>query len=1028
MNVCKHLCLGLLYLACSLLLPIASMAADATNPAGTTIPGNWDGTATADNYTNHGTVSADIDMTQGGTDNVVNTGTVGNNISMSNSDGNSVTNSGSVSDITMGSGNYNNVSNETGATANDIFGSVNSATGDSGGQSIITNSGTARDLYGSYNNGANNTGSHNTIINFGTANNIYGSANAYENSSGGENTIDNSGTVNGGLFGSGNWGDGSSGGENTITNSGTVNGSIVGSGNTGDLSSGGDNTITNTAQVDTMIVGSNNLGVGSSGGENSIDNSGTVESGIIGSYNQNSGTSGGSNEINNSGDVNSYIYGSYNTTAGPIAASQDGSQGTVVNANGTYQGGSNTITNSGNVNQSIYGSYNEGASTSGGANTIANSGNVVDIGGSVNLSNGSYGGANTIRNSGNVSGSIHGSDNQGENSSGGGNTIRNSGIVSDYISGSNNAGTGSSGGGNTIINSGSVASYIDGSTNWTTNSSGGSNRITNSGIADELFGSYNEGQNSSGGSNTITNSGTVSDTIFGSYNIGQGASGGSNTITNSGTVTDSIYGSYNEEQGTSGGGNTVNLLASSNVGGDVFGTFGGTDTGTDTLNMFGGAVVGGNVGGFDVFNKRGPGRAVVQGNLNLGGADVHVVMHEFETQVQVDGQVTGATGNLTVDVLGGEFVHGQTVDVFSVGKITTWNSETITENFAEWDLVLLNGQITALFLGQGGDTNVNQPSGRVTSKDTMARQFNIYRRLLHRRLASLLAPRPPRDSQENKELSYNLRTNGTATGLAAGEAAATADTRRWGVWADGALSWQSNNSNIARFHGTVFTSLAGVDFMFNERLVAGLAIGNDQTWLRTTFNDGSFYSSGFVATPYLAYSLLDNLIFDVSGAVGLAYNRQERNRNTFDYDSDYESVRTMIGSNLTYYHLWNNWSFDVGAGFMYANEYSPSYTERGDAYLRNKVRSTDVYAGEFNFTGGVKYYFEYFAPYATVTYLWSPWMTRPDYSNDRDEIEVAFGVDIEPTESFTLSLQVSKSFLRRYVDSTNVMCALRYQF
>ncbi len=909
MDMHKNLYFGLLLLALSLFLPVASMAADATNPAGTTIHGDWSGTATNDNYTNHGTVTNDIDMSQGGTDEVLNTGTVGNNILMSNQDGNSVVNSGSVNDIVMGSGNYNNISNEAGGTANFVFGVLNADPSDTGGQSIVTNHGTAHTLYGSYNQGVGSTGSHNTVNNFGTATDLFGTANANDNSTGGENTIENTGTVTGGIHGTGNWADGSSGGNNSIDNSGTVNGSIIGTGNAGPNSSGGGNTITNSGDVGSWIVGTDNVAVDTSGGGNQITNSGTVESGIIGTYNQNARTSGGSNEITNTGAVNGYIYGSYNAGSPSIS--------------GYSRGGSNTIRNSGTVDQSIYGSYNEGAGTSGGSNTIRNSGSVQDIVGSSNLANGSNGGSNTIRNSGTVRGSIHGS--------------------------------------------------------------------------------YNQGENSSGGSNTIINYGAVSESIFGSYNEGQGASGG---------------------------GNTIYLKPSSTVGGDVIGTFGGTKTGTDTLNMFGGAVVGRNVGLFDIFNKRGPGRAVVRGNLNLGGADVNVVMHEFETQVQVDGQVTGATGNLTVDVLGGseQFEHGKTVDVFSVGEIDTWNSETINESFAEWDLVLLNGQITALFLGQGGGTTANQPSGQVTSKDTMARQFNTYRKLLDRRIAKLLAPRPPRDASGSQELSYNLPSKGAATGLAAGEAAVASDTRRWGVWVNGALSWQSNNSDRARFHGTTYTTLAGVDYTITDRIVAGLAIGNDQSWLNTSFNDGSMTTSGFVAAPYVAFSLLDNLILDVTGAVGLAYNRQERNKSTFDFDSDYESVRTMIGSGITYYHLWNNWSFDVGAGFMYANEYAPSYTERGDPNLRNRVRSSDVYVGEFNVTGGVKYYFEYFAPYATVTYLVSPWMTRPDYSNDRDEIEVALGLDIEPMESFTLSLQVSKSFLRRHVDTTNVMAALRYQF
>lgn len=66
------------FLLCLALLPAPSpgLAADETNPAGNTIAGDWDGTADNDTYTNQGSVTGDIDMSQGGTDTVVNQGTV----------------------------------------------------------------------------------------------------------------------------------------------------------------------------------------------------------------------------------------------------------------------------------------------------------------------------------------------------------------------------------------------------------------------------------------------------------------------------------------------------------------------------------------------------------------------------------------------------------------------------------------------------------------------------------------------------------------------------------------------------------------------------------------------------------------------------------------------------------------------------------------------------------------------------------------------------------------------------------------
>ena len=1061
----RHALLHLSLIAVIIALAFHSpaFAVDATNPVSPPLSTDWTGTANDDNYLNLGTINANIDMTQGGSDIVTNNGTVGYSIFMSYEGGNTVDNTNIVyanntgvngifgtynglvnnlanlndvtnSGIVYGSiyGSYNTAdgagssynvieNNVNGTVGGDIFGSYNISTGTSGGNNVISNNDSATvqgDIFGSDNLGDNSVGSDNSITNQSTVNgSIFGSANQGDNCEGGNNVIANTGTTGGTIFGSYNIGEASTGGANTITNTGTAEGGIFGSANYGYNTSGGGNTIMNSGTTADIIGSGNSVGSyssyggGSSGGENTIINSGTAVN-IYGTNNGGEGSTGGDNNISNSGTITGSIYGTYNGHKGA-------------------SGGGNTILNisSNSVDDSIFGSFNLEDNTSGGENSISNTGTVSSyIKGSENLGQNSSGGSNNVSNSGDA-GVIFGSFNQGGNSEGGDNAVSNSGTVNGDVAGSYNSGQNSSGGSNLVNNSGAITGGLNGSANDGDGSSGGSNNIENSGtIVNELAGSYNEGIGSSGGSNSISNSGVVSDDSAGSFNLGTNSSGGSNTIVNEGTFERSLYGSINQGTGSSGGGNTICLKPGSSVGYDVYGTHGGTDTGIDTLNFYGGAQVGRNVGGFDVFNKLGAGVATIGGNLALNGADVFIEMYTWETQVEVGGDVTGATGALSVEVLGGDIVHGQTVDIFSVGAIDTWSSETITDELADWEFVLLDGQVTAMLVGHEDDNNSNTPSGAVTAGDLLPRQFNAYRSLLGQRLSNLFAPRPLGDDdnggQGGNDISYRLNKSDT-TGLAAGEAAQAA---RWGLWANGMVSVQRNTSGSSRYKGIVLTTLAGVDYIIADGLVAGLGLGHDQSWLDTRFNDGSFTSSGFSLTPYVAWAILDNLIWDVSGAVGVVVNNQERNKSTFDYDSEYESYRTMIGTNINYYHLWNDWSFNLGAGFMYANEYMDSYTEKGVQGLRAKVDDDNVYVGEFNFSGGVKYYFEYVAPYLNATYRWSPWMTEGDYSNDSDEVEVAFGIDLQPTDDVVISLEVSKSLMRNFVETTNAMCSFRVAF
>jgi uncharacterized protein with beta-barrel porin domain len=534
--------LALLLIAALLFLAPAgpALAADATNPAGTTIAGDWDGTADDDNYDNQGTVTGDVDMTQGGSDTLTNSGTVGG-------------------DAVMSSDGSNSVNNQAAGTMGSVLGSYNENAGNSGGSNTITNTGTAGNLWGSVNEGANSSGGSNTITNSGTADVIVGSDNEGSGSSGGSNNITNTGTVNGDIYGS--FSDGTiTGGGNTITNSGTA-GYLAGSG------SGGDgNTINNQAGGTVSHI----IGSASAGGGHTTTNAGTVSNHIYGSWNTSAGGSGGSNTISNSGTVSATIYGSLNQGAGA-------------------SGGSNSITNSGTAG-AIYGSRNEGASSTGGSNSITNSNLALTIVGNDNRGDGSSGGGNTITNS-NANVMIFGTVNSGAGSSGGGNTISNSGTVNDTIYGNDNVGDGSSGGSNTITNSG-LALAIVGNDNRGDGSSGGGNTITNAGtVSFNIWGSDNGGANSSGGGNTITNSGTVSGNIYGSRNSGVNSTSSGNIIENSGIVTGSIYGSNNTGAGSSGGDDSI--TNSGSVGGSIYG-----EDGDDTVTMqTGPGSVGGNIDG-----------------------------------------------------------------------------------------------------------------------------------------------------------------------------------------------------------------------------------------------------------------------------------------------------------------------------------------------------------------------------------------------------------------------------------------------
>lgn len=413
MNMRRSFPVTFLLIALALTVAGLSLAADVTNPSGSTVVGLI-GTADDDTYINQGTVNGDVSMLQGGQDVVNNSGSI-------------------TGDINMGGGGYDTVVNSGSVTGNvalqDEGTMTNTASGTIGG-SILANI-----LPG-------NSGAH-SFFNYGVVTgmilgNILGSGDVY---------IYNAGSV-GSLSGNQVLGEGNV----VIVNYGNVTGDIYGQGAT-PSSSVPSISITNYGKVGGIITGTENRP-----GNVYINNASTGVAGqLIGSS-----AGDGSVYIINSGTAN-LIAGSSDASGDvTIVNSSTGLTGSIIGA--TNFTGNVSINNSGTVLGNLI-----GAQASTGNVSIVNSGSVGGIlaggfalTGNVNVINsgsavGLYGGFNVIGNVyvlNSVSASLGIIGNQG----GQGNvTIINTGYVGSVgITGIAGGGTGNA----YIFNSGTVLGGI----------------------------------------------------------------------------------------------------------------------------------------------------------------------------------------------------------------------------------------------------------------------------------------------------------------------------------------------------------------------------------------------------------------------------------------------------------------------------------------------------------------------------------------------------------------------------------------
>lgn len=315
-------------------------------------------------------------------------------------------------------------------------------------------------------------------------------------------------------------------------------------------------------------------------------------------------------------------------------------------------------------------------------------------------------------------------------------------------------------------------------------------------------------------------------------------------------------------------------------------------------------------------------------------------------------------------------------------------------------------------------------------------------RLVSRRVASILAPKPQvPNAASQKKLAYKLDLERAATvmasapqsfagannafsGLAAGDQADFSP--RWGVWANGQVTKMNSYESSSRYQGGLYLAMAGLDFRITDELLAGLALGYEYSQTDTYFNDGSLDGNGFTIAPYLGYAILPTLTVDITGGITFLDYWSQRT-DVFDYHADYSGLRSMVTGNVNYYIPWENWTFSAHGGFMYTNEYTYEYTEKGSLGQRLERGDDNEYVGEFNAGVRAGYYFDGVEPYLALTYLYDAWLSgRQD--QDRDEFEAAFGLNYQPVNNFLFGMELNQTFGRYKLNSTGVSIQARYEF
>lgn len=261
-----------------------------------------------------------------------------------------------------------------------------------------------------------------------------------------------------------------------------------------------------------------------------------------------------------------------------------------------------------------------------------------------------------------------------------------------------------------------------------------------------------------------------------------------------------------------------------------------------------------------------------------------------------------------------------------------------------------------------------------------------------------------------------------------------------GVWGSFNYSAIKDDHSSTETGGDIYSGVVGSDYMITDKLVAGAAFTFEVVDLEAEFVLGTQDSYGVGITPYLAYSLLDNV--SVSAMAGYTHTFGDSTRRAGAVNSgalvtaDYETDRYFFATQLDGFYDIGNFSIGASTGVLVAQERTYSFTESNG----NRVSGSTTELGSYN-VGLIGSYFIgvsrslFLEPY--ISYRYDTDFMRDDikvaagfeeHANDHDGHTVGAGVNMYLDDNMSGGLDFQTTMGRQKQESYSGTVSFRIQF
>jgi hypothetical protein len=269
----------------------------------------------------------------------------------------------------------------------------------------------------------------------------------------------------------------------------------------------------------------------------------------------------------------------------------------------------------------------------------------------------------------------------------------------------------------------------------------------------------------------------------------------------------------------------------------------------------------------------------------------------------------------------------------------------------------------------------------------------------------------------------------TALGGQSG-AAAAAGTSRWNLWAayshvDVGYSFQPLQSG-----GYSGIFLGGVDYMFSNSLVAGVAVTDERTRIDTSYNGGSLSGNGNTVAPYLGWRINRDWLLDASLGFGDSKLSTTDNSVAGGITGSNKVDRNMATLGLSYNQAMGRWLMTGKGSLLTVENRFSAFTLSNNTFVPGTTtRTTQMRLG-----GQAAYNAGNIVPFVGLTYIYD--MQRAEQAaiagqsaaNDRDGWQVRAGLNIRSRGALYGGIVISSELGRSQVKNDQILVNIGVRF